>query len=66
MHRVSLVTDARNMRSRTAILCLGAKLDGVIRAARVAFDGGIRDTAAFSIVESEWPPVKVGLEAKLR
>jgi RimJ/RimL family protein N-acetyltransferase len=66
VHRVSLLTDARNLRSRTAILRLGAKLDGVIRAARVAADGGIRDTAVFSIVESEWPTAKAALEAKLR
>ena len=66
VHRVSLMTDARNMRSRNAILRLGAKFDGVIRAARVAFDGLIRDTAAFSIVEAEWPAVKAGLESKLR
>jgi len=65
VHRVSLVTDARNERSRNAILRLGAKFDGVIRAARVAFDGGIRDTAAYSILESEWPAVKAGLQAKL-
>jgi len=66
VHRVSLMTDARNTRSRNAILRLGATFDGVLRAARVAFDGGIRDTAAFSIVEAEWPTVKAGLEAKLR
>ncbi|MBM3221481.1 MAG: GNAT family N-acetyltransferase [Candidatus Rokubacteria bacterium] len=65
VHRVSLLTDARNMRSRNAILRLGAQLDGVVRAARVAVDGGIRDTAVFSIVESEWPAVKAGLQAKL-
>jgi RimJ/RimL family protein N-acetyltransferase len=66
VHRVSLMTDARNMRSRNAILRLGAQFDGVLRVARVAFDGGIRDTAAFSIVEAEWPAVKAGLEARLR
>ena len=66
VHRVSLLTDARNLRSRTAILRLGAKLDGVIRAARVAADGGIRDTAVFSIVESEWRTAKAALQAKLR
>jgi RimJ/RimL family protein N-acetyltransferase len=65
VHRVSLMTDARNMRSRNAILRLGARFDGVIRAARVAVDGVIRDTAAFSIVEAEWPAVKAGLRAKL-
>jgi N-acetyltransferase len=66
VHRVSFLTDARNMRSRNAILRLGTKFDGVIRAARVATDGGIRDTAVFSIVEAEWPALKAGLPAKLR
>jgi RimJ/RimL family protein N-acetyltransferase len=65
VHRVSLMTDARNARSRNAILRLGAKFDGVIRAARVAVDGLIRDTAAFSIVEAEWPQVKAGLQRRL-
>ena len=66
VHRVSLVTDARNTRSREAILRLGARLDGILRAARVAADGGIRHTAAYSIVEEEWPSVKSGLLARLR
>ena len=65
VHRVSLMTDSRNMRSRAAILRLGAAFDGVLRAARVAVDGLIRDTAAFSILDSEWPAVKRGLEARL-
>jgi RimJ/RimL family protein N-acetyltransferase len=65
VHRVSLVTDSRNERSRNAILRLGAQFDGVLRAARVAFDGVIRHTAAYSILEPEWPAVKAGLRAKL-
>ena len=66
VHRVSFLTDARNMRSRNAILRLGTKFDGVIRAARVATDGGIRDTAVFSIVEAEWPAPQAGQQANLR
>ena len=65
VHRVSLVTDSRNMRSRNAILRLGAQFDGILRAARVAFDGAVRHTAAYSILEAEWPAVKAGLRAKL-
>jgi RimJ/RimL family protein N-acetyltransferase len=65
VHRVSLMTDARNQRSRNAILRVGAQFDGVIRAQRVAVDGMIRDTAAFSILESEWPTVKDKLRARL-
>jgi len=66
VHRVSLMTDARNTRSREAIQRLGARADGVLRAARVAADGGIRDTAAYSILDTEWPAVKAGLQARLR
>ena len=65
VHRVSLMTDARNERSRLAILRVGARFDGVIRAQRMAFDGTIRDTAAFSILESEWPTVKRQLQSRL-
>ena len=65
VHRVSFMTDARNERSRRAILRLGARFDGVLRAARPASDGGIRDTAAFSILENEWPAVKTRLQSRL-
>lgn len=66
VHRVRLVTDARNERSRRAIERLGAHFDGVLRAARAAFDGGIRDSASYSILDSEWPGVKTALERRLR
>ena len=65
VHRVSLMTDARNERSRRAILRLGARFDGVLRATRPASDGGIRDTAAFSVLEGEWPAVKMQLQSRL-
>ena len=65
VHRVSLMTDARNQRSRDAIVRLGARFDGVLRAARPASDGAIRDTAAFSILEAEWPAVRAKLQARL-
>lgn len=66
VHRVRLVTDARNRRSRRAIERLGARFDGVLRAARTAFDGGIRDSAYYSMLDSEWPEAKAALEARLR
>jgi len=65
VHRVSLLTDSRNERSRNAILRLGARFDGVLRAQRPASDGGIRDTAAFSILESEWPMIRRQLQSRL-
>lgn len=64
--RVQLKTDSNNTQSRAAILRLGAVLEGVLRKHMVrAHDGYERDTAMFSIIGSEWPTVKAGLEAKL-
>jgi len=65
LRRVNLKTDARNVRSRTAIERLGARHDGVLRAHMPAFDGGIRDTAVYSILASEWPAVKAALVARV-
>ena len=64
VRRVTLKTDARNVRSRTAIERLGAKFDGILRAHMPAFDGGVRDTAFYSILATEWPAVKAGLVAR--
>jgi RimJ/RimL family protein N-acetyltransferase len=66
VHRVTLMTDARNLRCREAILKLGATLDGVLRAARPGADGAIRDTAAYSIVRGEWPACQAALLERLR
>jgi RimJ/RimL family protein N-acetyltransferase len=61
VHRLSLRTDVRNARSRAAIERIGARLDGIVRAERPAADGGLRDTAIYSIVASEWPEVSARL-----
>ena len=65
VHRVSLMTDSRNARSRAAILRLGARFDGVVRAQRIAADGTVRDTACYSILDHEWPAVRANLESRL-
>ena len=65
VRRVSWKTDARNTRSREAILRLGARFDGVIRAHRAGFDGVVRDAAFFSLLQGEWPDAKRVLTAKL-
>ena len=56
VHRVSLMTDARNERSRNAILRIGARFDGVIRAQRPASDGGsaTRRHFRFLITSGRW------------
>ena len=63
--RMTFKTDARNVRSRNAIERLGAKFDGVLRAHVPAADGGIRDSAYYSIIASEWPEVRDRLDAML-
>lgn len=58
---VQLVTHVHNLRSRRAIERLGARLDGVLRAHRRMQDGTLRDSACYSIIASEWPPVRSNL-----
>lgn len=65
VHRVSLMTDSRNARSRAAIRRLGARFAGVVRAQRPAADGTVRDTACYSILDREWPDVRSNLESRL-
>lgn len=63
--RVELKTDIRNTRSRAAIARLGATREGVLRAHMRRADGTLRDSVLFSIVESEWPPLRARLTARL-
>ena len=64
--RVELKTDALNQRSRRAILRLGAKEEGTLRKHMLTWNGRQRDSVYFSILDTEWPQVKAGLEKKLR
>lgn len=66
VRRVTLKTDARNTRSRTAIERIGARFEGVLRAHVPSADGGVRDSAMYSILEDEWPDVRTRLEGLLR
>ncbi len=63
--RVSLKTDARNTHSQAAIRKLGAAYEGTLRQHRIRPDGTYRDTVYFSILDSEWPTVRSGLEQRL-
>jgi RimJ/RimL family protein N-acetyltransferase len=63
--RVGLITDVLNQQSRTAILRLGAKQEGILRNHIIMPDGRYRDSVCFSIIETEWPEVKARLEARL-
>lgn len=64
--RVQLKTDARNEKSRRAILRIGATFEGILRKQLLRpHDGYQRDTAMFSITDVEWPAAKARLEAML-
>jgi RimJ/RimL family protein N-acetyltransferase len=63
--RVELKTDALNQKSRNAILRIGAREEGMLRRHLVTWTGRVRDTVYFSILDDEWPAVKVRLEARL-
>jgi RimJ/RimL family protein N-acetyltransferase len=63
--RVELKTDALNEKSRKAILRIGAKFEGIFRQHMITDSGRLRDTAYFSIIDSEWPAVRAGLQSKL-
>jgi RimJ/RimL family protein N-acetyltransferase len=64
--RVELKTDALNQRSRNAILRIGAKEEGMLRKHLITWTGRVRDTAYFSILDTEWIGVKGQLEAGLK
>ena len=62
---VEFRTHCFNQQSRRAIERLGAKLDGMLRNHQRASNGTLRDTAVYSITESEWPTVKAHLRWQL-
>ncbi|MFZ1011625.1 MAG: GNAT family protein [Candidatus Sulfotelmatobacter sp.] len=62
--RVELKTDALNQKSRNAILRIGAKEEGTLRRHVITWTGRVRDSVYFSILDTEWPEVKLKLERK--
>lgn len=63
---VEFRTHWHNQRSRWAIAALGAKQDGVLRNHDLWRDGTRRDVVVFSVIDSEWPTVRLSLREKLR
>ncbi|HEX7440465.1 MAG TPA: GNAT family protein, partial [Caldimonas sp.] len=62
---VEFRTHFLNQQSRRAIERLGARLDGILRNHSRSSDGTLRDTAVYSIIESEWPTVRTHLRWQL-
>lgn len=65
LRRVELKTDVLNAQSRRAIARLGAVEEGILRQHVVTRLGRVRDTVYYSILSSEWPAVRRGLQERL-
>jgi RimJ/RimL family protein N-acetyltransferase len=57
-YRIEFITDARNLRSRSALTKLGAVEEGKLRSHLITRDGHRRDSVVFSVLDTEWPFVK--------
>ena len=64
--RVQFKTDRRNVRSQRALERIGAVQEGILRKHRVLHDGYVRDSVYYSILDDEWPAVRLRLEELLR
>jgi N-acetyltransferase len=64
--RVEFKTDARNERSRAALAAIPARFEGIMRNHKFTPDVGLRDSAYYSVIDSEWPAVRESLRRRLR
>ena len=63
--RVAFKTAAENLHSQRAIAKLGAVREGTLRQDRIMPNGVARDTVVFSIIDREWPAIKLQLERRI-
>lgn len=60
-NRVEFKTDARNERSRAALLGIGATFEGIFRNHIIMPSGPLRHSAWYSVVAEDWPAVRARL-----
>lgn len=66
--RVAICTDARNQRSRDAIERIGATFEGIMRHHRLRYNTDPvepRDSAMYSVTDTEWPAVRTHIDGLL-
>jgi RimJ/RimL family protein N-acetyltransferase len=63
--RVEFKTDSLNEQSRLALNRIGAKEEGILRNHMMTYTDRVRHSVYYSIIDSEWPQVKVHLEEQL-
>jgi RimJ/RimL family protein N-acetyltransferase len=64
--RVAFKTHHNNTQSQNAILALGAKHEGIFRNHIIRPDGSTRHSYWYSIIEEEWPEVRLHLERRMQ
>ncbi len=63
--RVEFKTDARNERSRAALLALPARFEGILRK-HMVMPYGVRDSAYYSVIADDWAEVRSNLRKRLQ
>lgn len=63
--RVELNVDDLNVRSRHAVLALGAKEEGYLRKHARRRDGSWRTTVVYSVIDDDWPAVRANIEDRI-
>lgn len=64
--RVQLKTNEKNIRSQKAITKIGGKFEGILRHHMIADNGIFRNTAYYSIINTEWENAKKNLKELLQ
>ncbi len=59
--RVQLKTDENNIRSQKAIQKIGAQYEGILRNDMLRENGTKRNSAYYSIIDSDWETIKIEL-----
>jgi N-acetyltransferase len=65
MQRVEFKTDARNERTRAALVKIGAQFEGIARK-HMILPTGPRDSAWYAVTDDDWPEVKAALLWRLQ
>lgn len=65
-NRVQFRAKADNTRSRKAIEKIGAHLEGVFRKDKIEPNGNFRNTAFYSIIDTDWEDIRNNLIEKLK
>jgi N-acetyltransferase len=64
--RAEFNVDDQNLRSHAAVLALGATEEGALCSHARRRDGSWRTTVVYSVVDTDWPAVRAGLQARIR